>query len=49
MIKKISLEDPAPNPVIVFGKSNIDDANITGITPAVLILMGDVNFDHHKF
>ena len=40
IIKKISLEDPAPNPVIVFGKSNIDDANITGITPAVLIFSG---------
>ena len=40
MNKKISLEEPAPNPDIVFGRSKIDDAKITGITPAVLILRG---------
>ena len=36
----ISLEEPAPKPDIVFGSNNIDEAKITGITPAVLILSG---------
>ena len=40
MIKNISLEDPAPKPDIVFGKSKIADAKITGMTPAVLIFNG---------
>ena len=38
--KNMSLDVPAPKPDIVLGKSRIDDANITGITPAVLILRG---------
>ena len=36
----MSLEDPAPKPDIVFGSSKIEDAKITGITPAVLIFRG---------
>ena len=36
----MSLEDPAPNPDIVLGKSKIEEANITGITPAVFIFSG---------
>ena len=36
----MSLEDPAPNPDIVLGRSKIDDAKITGMTPAVLIFRG---------
>jgi hypothetical protein len=40
MNKKISLEEPAPKPDIVLGKSKIDEAKITGITPAVFILSG---------
>ena len=37
---KISLEEPAPKPDIVLGNSKIDEAKITGITPAVLIFSG---------
>ena len=37
---KISLDDPAPNPDIVFGKRRIEEAKITGITPAVFIFKG---------
>ena len=36
----MSLEDPAPKPDIVLGSNKIEDANITGITPAVLIFNG---------
>ena len=36
----MSLDDPAPKPDIVFGSNKIDEAKITGITPAVLILRG---------
>ena len=38
--KKISLELPAPKPDIVLGRSRIEEANMTGITPAVLIFRG---------
>ena len=40
MRRKISLDEPAPKPDIVFGKSKIEEAKITGITPAVFILRG---------
>ena len=38
--KNISLDEPAPKPDIVFGSNNIDEAKITGITPAVFIFKG---------
>ena len=38
--EKALLSEPAPKPVNVVGNNKTDEAKITGITPAVLILSG---------